>query len=128
MDCNRGGGLLGGVIAFIAGAFVGAAVGIMFAPAAGRDTRDQIKHRAEDLVDQGREAYDEQRKRVLEAVESGKQQAAEKSEEIKTKIESAREKLKEGIDQVADYAGDKVESLKKLEGEEDAGGAKGAKA
>lgn len=109
---NRGGGALAALMAFVFGGLVGAAIGILFAPMSGKDTRDQLKHRADDMMDQGREMYDVQRKRVLEAVETGKQSAAEKSEEVHARIEDARVRLKDGVDNVADFAEDKLESVK----------------
>ena len=41
--------------AFLAGLGIGVGLGILFAPMSGEETRENISHRAGDLVDQGRE-------------------------------------------------------------------------
>jgi gas vesicle protein len=110
---RRGGGGLGGLFAFLVGGLIGAAIGMLFAPKAGKETRDELMQRADEMMDQGRDVYEEQRGRVMEAVETGKKTAAEKSEDIREKIGVARDKLKEGIDTAAEYADQQVESLKK---------------
>ena len=64
------------VVAFIAGAAVGAAVALLFAPASGEQTREYLgqraregRDRAADAAKQGRELMNRQRENVTSAFE-----------------------------------------------------------
>ncbi len=101
---DRGGG--GFVAGFFFGAFVGAAVALLFAPERGEDVRAQIKekgielqHLAEDIkadpakfaadvTAKGRMALDEQRSRFQQAVEEGRRAAARKKDELLSSLSS----------------------------------------
>ena len=68
------------MIAFVVGALTGAAVAILFAPAAGEETRDYLgkkaregKDKARDAMDQGREYYEHQRENLATAVDRGRE-------------------------------------------------------
>lgn len=111
-DNRGGGGALGALVAFVLGGLFGAIMGILFAPQAGKETRDQIKERADEFYGQGRDFYETQRERVLEAVEGGKRVVAERSDEVRARIDEARGKLKEGVDAAADFAEEKIAALK----------------
>lgn len=65
---NSSGSLL---LAFMVGALAGAAVALLYAPAAGTDTRRKLAQKARegretlaDVVERGREAYDQARKEM----------------------------------------------------------------
>ncbi len=93
---------------FLVGAFVGAAVALLFAPASGEEMRSQIreksielKDRAEDLTleaskkaeelkAKGQALVEEQKARFQEAIEEGKQVAARKKEELLAQLEAAK--------------------------------------
>jgi gas vesicle protein len=69
------------LVAFIAGAAVGAAVALLFAPAAGEDTREYLgqraregRDRARDAARQGSEALNRQRDNVTTAFDRARQQ------------------------------------------------------
>lgn len=73
------GGLL---VAFAAGALVGAAVALLFTPATGEDARDFLAQRAREGRDRaaeaarrGREFYERQRQQVTTAFERAREQA-----------------------------------------------------
>jgi gas vesicle protein len=81
------GGLL---VAFIAGAVTGAAVALLFAPAAGDETRDFLndraregRNRAADAARQGRDLLARQREHLSTALEKGREayQAAREKEQ-----------------------------------------------
>jgi gas vesicle protein len=74
---NGGAGVL---VAFIAGAAVGAAVALLFAPAPGTDTREVVGRRAR-----------EGRDRVLEALRQGRGILGERRTEVVTAFERARQ-------------------------------------
>ena len=97
---NTSGGTV--ILAFIVGALTGAGVALLFAPAAGEETREYLgqkaregraraldaveqgRARALDAVEQGREAYQTQRDSLTSAVERGReafQQARDKREQ-----------------------------------------------
>jgi len=92
-DRNGGGGLLW----FLAGLGIGAAVGILYAPQSGSETREllmskaeegseYVRKRARDARDQagqwaqkGKEAYNTQKEQIRSAVEAGRQAYREKT-------------------------------------------------
>jgi gas vesicle protein len=74
---NGGAGLL---LAFIAGAAVGAAVALLYAPAAGEDTRDYLGQRAR-----------EGRDRAAEAARQGRDMLNRQREQVSTAFDRVRE-------------------------------------
>ena len=75
---NVGGGTV--LLAFIAGAAVGAAVALLFAPAAGTETRAYVNRRAREAreraaqaAEQGREIFNRQRENVTTAFDRARQ-------------------------------------------------------
>ena len=80
---NGGAGVL---LAFLAGAAVGAAVALLFAPAPGSETREAVNRRAR-----------EGRDRVLEALRQGQGIVAAQRESIGTAFDRARERAQAGV-------------------------------
>jgi gas vesicle protein len=116
-DDYRGGG--GVLAAFILGGIIGAALGLLFAPRPGKETRDFLVEKGGAYVDQGKELYDSGRERVTQAYEAGKDKvshayvagrdtASEKSEELKAKIDTVRSKLREQVGQTTSTVKEKV--------------------
>lgn len=77
---GAGGGTV--LLAFIAGAAVGAAVALLFAPAAGTETRAYVNRRAREARDraaqaaeQGREMFNRQRDHITTAFDRARQAA-----------------------------------------------------
>jgi len=84
-DSNGGGSVM---LAFVLGAVAGAAAALLFAPAAGEETRDYLgkraregRDRARDAGDQGREFYQRQRENVTSAIERGREAFQQAREE-----------------------------------------------
>ena len=77
---DDGGGAGSVMLAFLLGAVSGAAVALLYAPAAGRETRDYLGERAR-----------EGRVRAAEAAEKGRQVVSEGREVIASAIERGRE-------------------------------------
>jgi len=87
------------------GAIIGAAAGLLFAPKAGTETREDIKKAAEDLRDRAegvigelstsvdelvqktRGVIDTTKAKVQDAIETGKQAMAEKRQELEKQAE-----------------------------------------
>ena len=101
-------GVLLSVLAGIGlGAIVGAAAGLLFAPKAGQETREDIKKAAEDLksraegvvgdlrssvddlVEKSKDLVETTRSKVQQAIETGKQAMAEKKGELEGEPEGA---------------------------------------
>lgn len=80
---NSGGGTV--LLAFLAGAAVGAAVALLFAPAAGTETRAYVNRRA-------REARD----RAAQAAEHGREILNRERENITTAFDRARQAHRRG--------------------------------
>ncbi len=93
---------------FIWGGLVGLAVGILYAPRSGEETREELKKRADEYFEQGMHEFDDQKERVVEVVESGRKTAQEKGKELKTKVQETRERLKEQVDTAAEAAREKI--------------------
>jgi gas vesicle protein len=53
---------------FLIGAVVGVAIGFLYAPKAGRETRELLKEKAGEIADKTKEAAGEARKRVGEKI------------------------------------------------------------
>ncbi len=86
---NNGGSVM---LAFVLGAVAGAAVALLFAPAAGEETReylgkraregrDRARDAARDATEQGREFYQRQRDTVSSAIERGREAFQQAREE-----------------------------------------------
>ena len=84
--CNRGREAGAGLAVFVLGALVGAALGVLYAPAKGETTRKKLKRWANDT-------YEENKEYMLE-------HAQDLKEKVKGQLEDAREKLSEGKDKV----------------------------
>jgi gas vesicle protein len=85
-ECECGSGSCG-IGWFLAGLGIGAVIGVLYAPKAGKETR-------EDLLNGAREARD----KAAELVEQGKQKAAELVEEGKQKAQESFDKGREYYD------------------------------
>ncbi len=86
---NNGGSVM---LAFVLGAVAGAAVALLFAPAAGEETReylgkraregrDRARDAARDATEQSREFYQRQRDTVSSAIERGREAFQQAREE-----------------------------------------------
>lgn len=98
---------------FILGGIAGAIGGLLFAPKSGKQTRETIKKRADDIIDQSKDVYDTQREKVTEAVGSGREMAAEKVEDIRARIEDTKKKLQTQVEQATKKAEEATSKVKK---------------
>lgn len=84
--CNRCREAGAGLAVFVLGALIGAAVGVLYAPAKGETTRKKLKRWAND-------AYEDNKEALLERAQDLKEKAH-------AQLEDAREKLSEGKEKV----------------------------
>ena len=109
---NEGG--TSGLAWFLAGLGIGTLVGVLYAPKAGKETREDLanasreaKERAAELVEQGRQKANEYVETGRQYVEQGKQKAAELVEEgkkqAKDSVDKGREYYEKGRTQWSQY-------------------------
>ena len=89
-DRHGGGGVL---VAFMAGAMVGAAVALLFAPATGEETRDYLTQRAREGRERAAEAARQGRERAAEAARQGREMVNRQKESLTTAFDRAREQF-----------------------------------
>lgn len=68
------------LVAFLVGAIAGAVAGVLFAPRPGKETRQKIRHWAEDVKEKGEELLEE-----------GRERFTTKKEQISAALEAGRE-------------------------------------
>lgn len=83
MSENRGSSVPDIIFSFLIGGVVGTALGILFAPASGRETREKIKDTAEKVKDGVIEGYDIVTDRTREGFGRVKDFMEEKKERVK---------------------------------------------
>jgi gas vesicle protein len=104
-----------GILGFLAGAAVGAAIGVLFAPRSGRETRERMAGRARDAKDDMEAAIDEARADWAKAkgrvVDTATMTKEEVSDFIRFLMEEGRDlkdrlgkDFAESADDVADHA------------------------
>jgi gas vesicle protein len=98
---------LNGILSFAAGAGIGAAIALLYAPRAGKHTRARLRnsairtcHRAEEVRDDVRahmsEWLDETSEVIASNIAAGKEKAIEGKERVLEVLEKARERMDEG--------------------------------
>jgi gas vesicle protein len=99
---------------FLAGLGIGALVGVLYAPKAGKETRDDLingavdaKEKAAEMVEQGKQKAAEYVEQGKQYVEQGKQLATEYVEQGKQKaaeiIEQGKQQAKESVEKGREY-------------------------
>lgn len=83
MSENRGSTVLEVTLAFLLGGAVGAALGVLFAPAAGKETREKIKDTAEKVRGSVLDNYDTVLDRTREGIGKVKDFIDEKKDRVK---------------------------------------------
>lgn len=88
------------------GGLIGAAVGILYAPKSGKETREQIAKKSDEFLVKAREEYEkglEKTKKayesMLESMKEVQAQTRKKAEEVQEKIASLAETGKETLDE-----------------------------
>jgi gas vesicle protein len=73
-------------LAFVLGGLLGAAAALLFAPKAGRQTREQIKDIAQDAKEKAGGYYDQAKGRISSAMQKGAEVFQQKKEEVKSEV------------------------------------------
>jgi len=92
MSENRGSTILEVTLAFLLGGIVGAAAGVLFAPAAGKETREKLKDTAEKVRDSMIDTYDTVLDKSREGIDKMKDFVEEKKERVRATYKGSETK------------------------------------
>ena len=92
-DESCGGG--GGILWFLAGLGVGAAIGVLYAPKPGRELRDEIVTAAEEGRDVVQERARKYREQAQEWADRGKDVLSQQKENIRSAFDAGRQAYRE---------------------------------
>lgn len=84
-----------GILWFLAGLGVGAALGVLYAPRAGFEIRESILDAAEDGTDVVRERARQYREQAEQAVNRGRDYVAQQKDQIRSAFEAGRQAYRE---------------------------------
>ena len=85
------------VLGFVAGAAVGALVGILLAPDSGSNTRKKISSKAEDMSDSLKSSYDDFVAKLKNVYTNSKEDAEEMGEKVKAQVNSLKADAKANL-------------------------------
>ena len=107
---ERTGDLLKGLII---GGLIGAALGILYAPKSGKETREDIARKTEDLLDKAKEEYEKAIAKSKLAYESAIKRLHDLELSAKGKVEEMENKVTEFAQQSVETVQDNKNKLKK---------------
>ncbi len=87
---------------FFLGLGLGVAVGVLFAPQSGAETRQMLREKADEGADYVRRKSSELRESATEAYERGKQTLQRKKESLTAAVEAGRQAYREATSGEAD--------------------------
>jgi gas vesicle protein len=107
---ERNGDLLKGLII---GGLIGAVLGILYAPKSGKETREDIANKADELVAKAREEYEKAVEKSKTAYEAAVQRLKEVEVSAKEKVEEIEGKVGEFAQQSTETIAENKNRLKK---------------
>ena len=108
-DSNEGGGDF--LMGLLAGAVFGVGLGMLFAPKAGSELRNQLSEQAGALANQARDGYRKVTADAGQWAEKGKQAAGEWAERGKDVYANAREAVSRGTEEAQQYIRDAADTV-----------------
>jgi len=93
-----------GFLWFLAGLGIGAAVGILYAPKAGGETREQLRSAAEEFPDTVRERARQAREQAGSWAERGREYLNQQKDQIRAAYEAGREAYREATNETTEGA------------------------
>jgi gas vesicle protein len=87
-DCIKG---------FIIGGLIGAALGILYAPRSGKETREEIRHSTEELLQKAKEQYEEACRKIEKTASREKELYVRKKERLKKALEAGAKAFKQEV-------------------------------
>ncbi len=94
-------GIGSGILWFLAGLGLGAALGVLYAPKAGRETREAIWDAAEEGSDAIRERARRYRDQATQWVDRGKDMISQQKEQLRNAFEAGRQAYRESTEAAA---------------------------
>jgi gas vesicle protein len=88
---------------FLAGLGVGALIGVLYAPKAGKETREDLVNGALEAKEKAAELVEQGRQRANEYVESGKQYVEQGKQKAAELVEEGKRQAKESVDKGREY-------------------------
>jgi len=85
----------GGFLWFLAGLGIGAAVGILYAPKAGEETRQQLRAAAEEFPDNVKERARQAREQAGTWADRGREYLNQQKDQVRTAYEAGRKAYRE---------------------------------
>ncbi|OPY87804.1 MAG: YtxH-like protein [Smithella sp. PtaU1.Bin162] len=107
---ERNGDLLKGLII---GGLIGAALGILYAPKSGKETREDIARKTEELMNKAKEEYEKAVIKSKQAYEAAIKRLQDVEVAAKAKVEEVESKVSEFAEQSAETIQDNKNRLKK---------------
>lgn len=88
---------------FFLGLGVGVAVGLLFAPQSGEETRDLLKNKADDAKDRLRRKGQDLRETAEEAIARGRDTLARQKENLSAAVDAGKQAYREAVATGSEY-------------------------
>ena len=96
----------GGILWFLAGLGVGAAVGVLYAPKSGRETRESILNAAEESREMVQERARRYREQAQQWADRGKEVISQQKENIRSAFDAGRQAYRDATQDAPDTTTD----------------------